>query len=280
LTARFAGIRLVAFDLDGTLVDSAPDLCHCLGEALASVGLSRPTEDETRSWIGDGVEALVERGLEHKAAQAEAARGGAVERGDDAEPPAMERDAEPGGASPRNRETGSLSGSALPFDAAYGEFLRCYAQSLFVRTKLYPGVVDTLDALRNRGLRLCCITNKRVKFSLEVLERAGIRDRFELVLGGDSLHEKKPSPAQLLAAAETFGIDSSMQGRACMLVGDSVNDYSVARAAGWAFAWAAYGYAPRVPGEHDERTGVPTEVARIDSIVDLKTLLRIDPRAS
>jgi phosphoglycolate phosphatase len=261
LTARFAGIQLVAFDLDGTLVDSAPDLCYCLGCALASVGLSRPTEDETLSWIGDGVEALVERGLEHKAAQSR--------------------------ASPR-------FAAAVPFEAprafatAYAEFLRCYAQNLFVRTRLYPAVIDTLDELAARGLRLCCITNKRVRFALDVLEQAGIRDRFELVLGGDSLPEKKPSPAQLHSAAATLGIEPGAEADACLLVGDSANDYGAATAAGWAFAWASYGYAPRMPGEGPGTAGAArmdsiedaraTAIARIDSIDELKTLLR-DPRS-
>jgi phosphoglycolate phosphatase len=244
LTARFAGIRLVAFDLDGTLVDSVPDLCHCLGCALASVGLPRPTEDETRSWIGDGVEALVERGLAHKgAAQAQSGAGDAA--------------------------------AAHDFDAAYAEFLRCYARNLFVRTKLYPGVVETLDALADRGLRLCCITNKRVKFALDVLEQAGIRERFELVLGGDSLPDKKPSPVQLHAAGNAFGIDAAEQAGACMLVGDSVNDQAASAAAGWAFAWAAYGYGqPAMPREY----GGHSAVARIDSIADLTALLP-DPDA-
>ena len=63
-----------------------------------------------------------------------------------------------------------------------------------MRSRLYPGVVETLDALRARGIRLCCITNKRYAFSQELLVQAGIRDRFELLLGGDSLAEKKAEP--------------------------------------------------------------------------------------
>ena len=112
--------------------------------------------------------------------------------------------------------------------------------------------------LRARGFRLCCVTNKRYSFSQELLVQAGIRDRFELVLGGDSLAEKKPSPLQLKVAAETLGVEP----RAATLVGDSHQDLRAARAAGFGFVLASYGY-----GKIDE-----TELGaspRIRSFADL-----------
>lgn len=220
-----AGLRLLAADLDGTLVDSAPDLNHCLGVALASVGLPRPTEAATRSWIGDGVEVLIQRALEHAAS--------------DGHP-------EP------------------TFRAAHSAFAACYAQNLFERSRLYPRVLETLDALASRGVRLCCVTNKRLAFANGVLERAGLADRFELVLGGDSLPRKKPSPAQLEAASERTGIAPA----AAALVGDSHHDFAAARAGGWAFIWARYGYCPRIDFEQGE------PLAAIDAFAELDELLK------
>ena len=78
-----------------------------------------------------------------------------------------------------------------------------------------------------RGFRLCCVTNKRYSFSQELLVQAGIRDRFELLLGGDSLAEKKPSPLPLKVAAETLGVAPN----AAALVGDSHQDLRAARSA-------------------------------------------------
>ena len=122
--------------------------------------------------------------------------------------------------------------------AALAAFLACYRDNLFVRSRLYPGVQETLDALRTQGLKLCCVTNKRYAFSHELLVEAGIRDYFEPLIGGDSLPEKKPSPLQLKVAAETVGIAAS----AAVLVGDSHQDLRAARAAGYGFVLASYGY--------------------------------------
>src|SRR6185436_9907048 len=148
---------------------------HCLGTALEAVGFEAPGEARTRVWIGDGLEQLIARALAH----ADRSVGRAPAEGLRAE----ERHA-----------------------AALAAFLDCYRENLFVRSRLYPGVADTLDALRARGLTLCCITNKRFAFSDVLLTQAGVRNRFALLLGGDSLPEKKPSPMPLLAAAETLGV--------------------------------------------------------------------------
>jgi phosphoglycolate phosphatase len=202
-------IKLLAVDLDGTLVDSAPDIAHCLDRALEAVGLAAPGEERTRLWIGDGLEVLIARAL------ADAVRGGNGTTGD-----------------PKRRTDADEHAAAL------AAFLACYRQNLFVRSRLYPGAIQTLDALRNAGIRLCCITNKRLAFSTELLRQAGADDRFELVLGGDSLAEKKPSPMPLESAARTLGVAPSL----AVLVGDSHQDLHAARAAGYGFIWARYGY--------------------------------------
>ena len=202
-------IELLAVDLDGTLVDSAPDIAHCLGSALEAVGYTRPGESRTRVWIGDGLETLIARALSH-ASQTETAAAGS---------PAFAT------AEARHR-------------AALDAFLACYGSNLFSRSRLYPDALATLDALRNRGLRLCCITNKRFSFSEQLLAQAGVLGRFELLLGGDSLPEKKPHPLPLNVAAERLGIPAA----AAALVGDSHQDLRAARSAGYAFVLASYGY--------------------------------------
>jgi phosphoglycolate phosphatase len=220
--------KLLAIDLDGTLVDSAPDIAHCVGAALAAIGYPSPGEARTRAWIGDGLETLIARAIAHG-----------------------------GGA---QGET-TVDGEAR-HKAALAAFLVCYADNLFVRSRLYPGVLPTLDELRSRGFRLCCITNKRFAFSDALLVAAGVRDRFELVLGGDSLPEKKPSPLPLRAAAESLGIAPS----AATLVGDSHQDLRAAHAAGYGFVLADYGY-----GKIDE-----TELGispRIRSFAELPAVL-------
>lgn len=215
-------VKLLALDLDGTLVDSAPDIAHCLGAALEAIGYPQPGEARTRAWIGDGLETLLARAI---------ANGGA-------------------------RTDSSLTNEAR-HKAALAAFLACYGENLFVRSRLYPRVLETLDSLRDSGFRLCCITNKRYAFSQELLVQAGIHDRFELLLGGDSLAEKKPSPLPLEVAARTLELPPS----AAVLVGDSHQDLRAARSAGFGFVLASYGYgkidetelgvSPRIRGFHE-----------------------------
>lgn len=223
--------KLVAVDLDGTLVDSAPDIAHCLGAALEAVGCAPPGEARTRAWIGDGLETLIARAIAHEC-------NAGIE-------PAPSHD-------PRRQ-------------AALAAFLECYRENLFVRSRLYPGVRETLDALLERGMRLCCITNKRYAFSDELLTQAGIRGLFELVIGGDSVAEKKPSPLPLNVAAKTLGVEPG----AATLVGDSHQDLRAARAAGFGFVLVTYGY-----GRVDETELGSTP--RISSFAELPAALGLD----
>ncbi len=228
MTSR--NVKLLAVDLDGTLVDSAPDIAHCLGAALEAVGFAAPGEARTRVWIGDGLETLIARALAH-AGQAGDARDDAARAGD------------------------------RVHAAALAAFLACYRENLFTRSRLYPEAETTLDALLDRGIRLCCITNKRHAFSEALLTQAGVRDRFELLLGGDSLAEKKPSPLPLETAARELGVPASE----AMLVGDSHQDLRAAQSAGYAFVFAAYGY-----GKVDEtELGTSPRITRFADIARL-----------
>jgi len=226
---------VVAFDLDGTLVDSAPDLAYCLGSALESQGFAAVSEADTRAWVGDGVNELVRRALAH----------------------AVPLD---GGLAQRSRP-GTDAFERL-VETVLDEFSRCYADNLFVRSRLYPGVIETLDALSARGVRLCCVTNKRIRFANALLEQAGLLRRFEVVIGGDSVPERKPSPMPLNAAAERLGVAPS----SAVFVGDSHQDLAAARAAGWRFVWVSYGYRQLSAAELGDAAAIDSLPELIDKL--------------
>lgn len=166
-TVDLRGVRMALLDLDGTLIDTAPDIADCVDDALRAVGVAPRGEDKTRLWIGNGVQRLIERALT-----------------DDI-------DGEP---------------DRTLFEKAYAIFTDLYARRLCVRSTLYPGVREGLAGLKARGVRLGCVTNKLADFTDPLLARVGIAGDFELVLSGDSLPRKKPDPLPLLHAAEWFGV--------------------------------------------------------------------------
>jgi phosphoglycolate phosphatase len=148
----------VIFDLDGTLVDSAPDLADTLDTVLAERGLAAVGLDGARALIGHGIAALV--------------RGALVQRG-----------CEPGEAE---------------FSTILQRFLHIYGQQLSAQTELYPGVAQALTALRRTGWRLVVCTNKREAFSRKILEDLGLLSEFDLIAGPDTFGVAKPDPAHLL----------------------------------------------------------------------------------
>ncbi len=215
---------LVLIDLDGTLVDSVPDLTACVDTMMARLG--RPTRGEAavRQWVGNGVERLVARAL-----------------------------------------VGALDGEpdAADFERALPIFLALYAEQISARSVLYPGVREGLALLRGRGYRLGCVTNKAARFTEPLLEAVGIRDAFELVISGDTLPEKKPSPMPLLHAATHFGVEPT----AALMLGDSVSDVKAARAAGFGIVCVSYGY------NHGQDIRCAEPDAVIDAFTELGELL-------
>lgn len=161
---------MILIDLDGTLVDSVPDLAYCVDEMMARLGRPPHGEAAVRNWVGNGVERLVRRAL------------------------TGELDGEP---------------SDADFGRAYPIFLELYAENTSKRSGLYPGVREGLDYLLTNGYRLGCVTNKAAQFTLPLLRDLGVLDAFGLVVSGDTLPEKKPHPAPLLHAAAHFGVEPS-----------------------------------------------------------------------
>lgn len=155
-------------DVDGTLVDSVPDLAYCVDELMRQ--LDRPTwgEAKVRHWVGNGVPKLVERSLTGELE-------GQVDKDD--------------------------------FDKAYPIFLELYAQNTSGRSCLYDGVKEGLDYLKAQGYRLGCVTNKAEQFTHPLLKDLGIFDEFEIVISGDTLAKKKPDPLPLLHAAQHFSVE-------------------------------------------------------------------------
>ncbi|HSD73581.1 MAG TPA: phosphoglycolate phosphatase [Steroidobacteraceae bacterium] len=161
-------IRAAAFDLDGTLIDTAPDLAAALNLTLATLG--RPTLPAQRipSLIGEGVDRFLTKALTESC-----------------------------GAPP---EQESLSAtSAL--------FARLYGARLFEESRVYPGVTETLSALEHAGIALCCVTNKHSAFALPLLEAALLREYFAFTLCADRIEDRKPKPGLLLAACTHLAVE-------------------------------------------------------------------------
>ncbi len=160
--------EMILIDVDGTLVDSVPDLAWCVDEMMKQLGREPWGETRVRDWVGNGVERLVRRAL------------------------IGQLDGEPDEAE---------------FEKAYPIFLDLYAENTSKRSMLYPGVKEGLDYLRAAGYPLGCVTNKAAQFTLPLLKDLGIFDYFGIVVSGDTLEQKKPHPAPLLHAAEFFKVD-------------------------------------------------------------------------
>ncbi len=194
--------RLVAFDLDGTLIDSVPDLAAALARAFSEEGLTPASVEAVSGWVGNGAQVLVTRAL-----------GWALEM-------------------PENMLDEALNARV------YAAFLRHYGDAPHRLTQLYPGVAETLAALARTGFVLVLVTNKPERFIVPLLSHFALDGYFSLSLGGDSLARKKPDPLPLVHAAAHFGVPAD----ACVMVGDSRHDMAAGKAAGFATAALTYGY--------------------------------------
>jgi phosphoglycolate phosphatase len=117
-------------------------------------------------------------------------------------------------------------------------FLRYYDESPVVLTRLYPGVPETLDVLRGRGIRLALCTNKPERTSRAILHHFGLADHFDRLIGGDSLPWRKPDGRVPAAITAALGIEPA----GAVLIGDSEVDAATAAAAGIRFILMTYGY--------------------------------------
>lgn len=171
LRGLFAGRlpRLAMFDLDGTLVDSVPDLAAAVDRVLVQLGRAPAGRERVRLWVGNGARVLVRRAL----------AGGLDHDGVDE----------------------ALAAEALEL------FMAAYADN-HVLTDVYPGVVETLDHLRAAGVALALITNKPARFLPELLADKGLDGYFQWLVGGDTLPQQKPDPAALFWVMAQAGVSA------------------------------------------------------------------------
>jgi phosphoglycolate phosphatase len=158
---KFLNKKVIIFDLDGTLIDSSPDLALAINHMLTILGKETFTLDEIHHWVGNGAETLVKRALSGSADI-------------------------------------SANINEKVFQNALDVFLEFYAKNLAVETLTYPHVLSTLAQLKEHGYQLAIVTNKPFDFVEPILKALKLQEYFEFHLGGDSLKEKKPNPAPLL----------------------------------------------------------------------------------
>ena len=159
--------KLIMIDVDGTLVDSVPDLAYCIDEMMQKLGLQKWGETKVRHWVGNGVPKLVERALT-----------GELE----------------------GRPIKEV------FDIAYPIFLDLYEDNSAERSYLYDGVREGLDYLKSQRYQLGCVTNKSEQFTHPLLKALGIFNDFKIIISGDTLAKRKPDPMPLLYCAEHFNL--------------------------------------------------------------------------
>jgi phosphoglycolate phosphatase len=218
-SATSFNVKAVMFDLDGTLFNTAPQIAEAINQMLADLAMPALPYEQVKSYIGEGAHILIKRCL-----------------------------------------TGQLNTEpeAALFEQAQPIFFEHYAQNV-THSQPFDGVIEGLDAVRQKGIKMACVTNKPEKFTLPLLQQSGLIDYFELVVSGDTLAKKKPDPLQLLHVCAEFNV---MEMEA-MLVGDSATDIAAAHAAGCFIVTVPYGY----------NQGRPIDESKVDAtILDLTEL--------
>ena len=194
---------LILFDLDGTLIETAPEICDAVNDTLRRFDLPEGTQQQVNDWIGHGTRELLIQALAH-AGRIEVA---AV------------------------RASDSLALITAEFD-------RHYQNRCGTRSQLYPRVREVLAALRERGVKLAVVTNKEGRYTTTVLDAHQLMPLFDRVVSGDTLPTKKPDPAGIHSCLAEFDVPRHR----ALFVGDSSIDVATARNAG-VTVWALpYGY--------------------------------------
>ena len=191
-------VKAIMFDLDGTLIHTAPEIATAANLMLADLGREKLPYSQVESYIGEGAVVLIKRCLTEQI------------------------DGEP---------------EATLFAQAESLFFAHYANNV-AASQPFDGVVEGLQAIWSKNLKLACVTNKPEKFTLPLLKESGLADFFDLVVSGDSLPKKKPHPMQLQYICTQFDVLETES----MLVGDSNTDIAAAKAAGCFIVTVPYGY--------------------------------------
>jgi len=182
-------MRTVVFDLDGTLADTGMDLINAANLCFRARGL------------GDLLDPAVDKGIGMKGGRAMLTAG-------------------------FTRYFGAADEAMLLED--YPKLLTHYAENIDVYTKMFPGAVTAIRQLRAAGYAVGICTNKPEGLAETLLQRLGVRDLFDVMIGADTLSERKPHPMPLVECVKRLGGDISRT----ILVGDTITDHNTARAAG------------------------------------------------
>lgn len=202
----------IVFDLDGTLVDTAPDLVATLNAVLARDGYAPVAFEEARKMIGGGARHMLARAL---------AREG-------------------------------IASDMAELDRLYADFIPHYAAHIADRSRPFPGLDEALDRLAAHGARFAVCTNKLEKLSVLLLERLGLAGRFAAICGQDTFGIPKPDPELLRRTIARAGGTAER----AVMIGDSVPDVTVARAAGVPVIAVDFGYSE-----------VPTSLLAADRVI-------------
>jgi len=206
-------VKAVMIDLDGTLIDTAPEIARAANAMLAGLNLPILDAKLIESYIGEGAMVLIKRCLTSNV------------------------DVEPA--------TDLLT-------QAQTLFFDFYAQ-IVAESKPYPKVEKALQAIKQTGVKMACITNKPAAFTMPLLEKCGLLSYFDLVVAGDTLPKKKPEPDQVFYVCEKFNVLVSET----VLIGDSKTDIAAARNAGCFIFAVPYGY----------NQGYSMNIGTVDSLI-------------
>jgi phosphoglycolate phosphatase len=197
------GFALVMFDLDGTLVATAPELHDAVNDTLVQFGLPPVHEQQVENWIGHGTRELLTQAL--------ACAGGT--------------------SAAAVRSSPSLASVTAEFD-------RNYAGRCGTRSRLYPHTREVLGELRARGVKLAVVTNKESPFTHAVLRQHALLPLFDRVVSGDCVPSRKPDPAGIFMCMKALGVPAARS----LMVGDSAVDVAAARNAGIPVWAVTHGY--------------------------------------
>lgn len=192
-------IQAVIIDLDGTMIDTAPDFLVAINNMRAEFDLAPLDLDAIKRFVGKGSENLIHRVLAIDFPEAQIHK---------------------------------------HFASALAAYQHHYLAINGAYSKLYPDVIEGLQAFRALDLRLACVTNKPMAFTVPLMAKKGIASYFDVVYGGDSFARKKPDPIALLQVCTDFKLSPSQ----VLTIGDSSNDAQAARAAACPVLLVPYGY--------------------------------------
>ena len=224
--------RAAIVDLDGTMVDTLGDFEVALNLTLADLQLPPVTRSVVERTVGKGSEHLIRSVLAHQLALP--------------------------GASDMAQVCADRSAQAL-YETAWQRYQHHYRQINGAHSDVYPGVHEGLQALREAGLALACLTNKPLAFARQLLVNKGLDGHFSRVFGGDSFARKKPDPLPLLQTCQSLGVAPQQ----ALMVGDSSNDAQAGHAAGCTVILVTYGY------NHGQPVRQTPARAWVDALTDI-----------